>query len=469
MSEIISIHVGKCGNRLGHDFWAMLKAEHGLGSVSAEDPRAEHRAVFFANATGDGSGAVARAVFVDLKPEARPAATASILKPENFVFGEYGLDEPNFAQGYYREGDKLIEQILQAIKHQVEQCSQLQGFILTHALGGGVGSGLGSLIIARLRALYPDQVIATFSVLPDPKEDNIHVLEPYNVVLALHQLSQYADLVFCVDNQALFEIYRRERLNPTHQDYNHLIIHAMSNVTAPLRFAPQEYRAMTIRDGYMDGTTGEKHTFTSIAPLTLHDLVKKLTPAGSEAAGKSPLHFLTPTLNPITARDTKPPASYDLRATSPDRIALALVAPWSATLAHLVIIREQMTPEKLSDIQGILPSRLATTWSLDATQIDLMPILIPAQGYAASFTLIANTAGITEMLQRVADSFNIVFRRKAFLTRYTGDGMEEADFTQAEANLAALITAYQDIQTAMEEAEEEAEAYEEEEEEEEEA
>ena len=33
----------------------------------------------------------------------------------------------------------------------------LQGFQLVHALGGGTGSGLGSLLINRIREEYPDK------------------------------------------------------------------------------------------------------------------------------------------------------------------------------------------------------------------------------------------------------------------------------------------------------------------------
>ena len=45
----------------------------------------------------------------------------------------------------------------------------LQGFQLTHSLGGGTGSGMGTLIISKIREEYPDRIMMTFSVVPSPK------------------------------------------------------------------------------------------------------------------------------------------------------------------------------------------------------------------------------------------------------------------------------------------------------------
>jgi hypothetical protein len=58
-----------------------------------------------------------------------------------------------------------------------------------------------------------------------------------------------------------------------------------------------------------------------------------------------------------------------------------------------------------------------------------------------------------------------MFRRKAFLHWYTGEGMDEMEFTEAESNLNDLVSEYQQYQDATadqgleeeEEAEEEAE------------
>ena len=42
-----------------------------------------------------------------------------------------------------------------------------------------------------------------------------------------------------------------------------------------------------------------------------------------------------------------------------------------------------------------------------------------------------------------------MFRRKAFLHWYTGEGMDEMEFTEAESNLNDLVSEYQQYQDAL--------------------
>lgn len=46
---------------------------------------------------------------------------------------------------------------------------EFTGFQLAHSLGGGTGSGLGTLLISKIREEFPDRIMNTFSVVPSPK------------------------------------------------------------------------------------------------------------------------------------------------------------------------------------------------------------------------------------------------------------------------------------------------------------
>ena len=63
-------------------------------------------------------------------------------------------------------------------------------------------------------------------------------------------------------------------------------------------------------------------------------------------------------------------------------------------------------------------------------------------------TFIGNSTAIQEMFKRVSEQFTLMFRRKAFLHWYTGEGMDEMEFTEAESNLSDLVTEYQNYQDA---------------------
>merc|ERR1712025_117737 len=85
---------------------------------------------------------------------------------------------------------------------------------------------------------------------------------------------------------------------------------------------------------------------------------------------------------------------------------------------------------------------------------------IPPKGLKMSVTFLGNTTAIQDMFKRVAEQFTAMFRRKAFLHWYTGEGMDEMESTEAESNMNDLVSEYQQSQDAT--AEEEGEFDEEE-------
>jgi tubulin beta len=62
-----------------------------------------------------------------------------IFRPDNFVFGQSGAGN-NWAKGHYTEGAELIDAVLDVVRKEAEGCDCLQGFTMTHSLGGGTGT-----------------------------------------------------------------------------------------------------------------------------------------------------------------------------------------------------------------------------------------------------------------------------------------------------------------------------------------
>lgn len=65
-----------------------------------------------------------------------------------------------------------------------------------------------------------------------------------------------------------------------------------------------------------------------------------------------------------------------------------------------------------------------------------------------SGTFIGNSTSIQEIFKRIGEQFTAMFRRKAFLHWYTGEGMDEMEFTEAESNMNDLVSEYQQYQEA---------------------
>ncbi len=108
--------------------------------------------VYFNEATGGRY--VPRAVLLDLEPgtmdSVRAGQYGGLFRPDNFVFGQSGAGN-NWAKGHYTDGAELIDSVLDVARKEAEGCDALQGFQITHSLGGGTGSGMGTLLISKIR------------------------------------------------------------------------------------------------------------------------------------------------------------------------------------------------------------------------------------------------------------------------------------------------------------------------------
>lgn len=53
-------------------------------------------------------------------------------------------------------GTEYHDRLDESIRHIVEKCDRLHGFLLMHSLGGGTGSGLGTATLKLLKDHYPN-------------------------------------------------------------------------------------------------------------------------------------------------------------------------------------------------------------------------------------------------------------------------------------------------------------------------
>ncbi|CAJ1458324.1 unnamed protein product, partial [Effrenium voratum] len=428
--------------------------------------------VYFNEATGGRY--VPRAVLMDLEPSepgtmdsVRAGPFGQLFRPDNFVFGQTGAGN-NWAKGHYTEGAELIDSVLDVVRKEAEGCDCLQGFQLCHSLGGGTGAGMGTLLISKVReeqgwrrhfsqCASPDardkacdmlcdttcdmtcdlRIMETFSVIPSPKVSDT-VVEPYNAVLSFHQLVENSDESFLLDNEALYDIcFRTLKLTtPTYGDLNHLVSAAMSGVTCCLRFPGQ---------GQLN--------------CDLRKIAVNLVPFPR-------LHFFMTGFAPLTSR-----GSQQYRAlTVPEltqqmfdakNMMCAADPRHGRYLTAAALFRGRMSTkevdEQMLNVQN-KNSSYFVEWipnNIKASVCD-----IPPKGLKMAVSFAGNSTAIQEMFKRVAEYFTAMFRRKAFLHWYTGEGMDEMEFTEAESNMNDLVSEYQQYQDAT--AEEEGEFDEEE-------
>ena len=96
---------------------------------------------------------------------------------------------------------------------------------------------MGSLLLERLSVDYGKKSKLGFNVYPSPQISTA-VVEPYNSVLAMHSLLEHTDVSIVLDNEALYDICRRnlDIERPTYTNLNRIIAQVVSSLTASIRF-----------------------------------------------------------------------------------------------------------------------------------------------------------------------------------------------------------------------------------------
>ncbi|KAG6583075.1 Tubulin alpha chain [Phytophthora cinnamomi] len=243
MREIISVHLGQGGIQVGNSCWELYCIEHGIepdGQIPHRpDALGDHSFSTFFSETGSGKH-VPRAVFVDLEPtvcdEVRTGAYRQLYHPDQLISGKESAAN-NYARGHYTIGKEIVDHVLDRIRKLADGCAGLQGFMIFNAVGGGTGSGLGSLLLERLSVDYGRKSKLGFTIYPSPLLSSA-VVEPYNSVLSTHSLLEHTDVSIMLDNEAIYDICLRslDVERPTYTNLNRLIAQVISSLTTSLRF-----------------------------------------------------------------------------------------------------------------------------------------------------------------------------------------------------------------------------------------
>ncbi|KAK8826601.1 hypothetical protein WA538_006060 [Blastocystis sp. DL] len=403
--EIVTVQVGQCGNQIGFEFWKRLCAEHGIGHDGILTDYAEEgldrKDVFFYRA--DNSHFVPRAVLFDLEPRVidniKESEYKDFFNPENIYVGSNGNGAGNNWGVGFEQARSNREVAMDILTREAENSDSLEGFMLTHSISGGTGSGMGSFLLENLHDAFPKKLIQTYSVFPNMENASDVVVQAYNSIPTMRRLIQHADSVVVLDNAALNTI-ATDRLhlpNPSMSQVNSIVSTVMAASTATMRYP-----------SYLNND--------------LVGLVSALVP-------QPRLHFLLTSYTPFTIDDTV----TTVRRTSVGDVMRRLLQ--NKNLMVSVNTRAGRYVSVLDIIQGVVDP-MEVHKSLQRIREQNMQRFIPwgpasiqvalsrtspylATTYKVSGLMMANHTSMGTLFAKLVHQFDKSYKRRAYLHNYT--------------------------------------------------
>ncbi|KAK1314831.1 Tubulin alpha-1 chain [Acorus calamus] len=368
MREIISIHIGQAGIQVGNSCWELYCLEHGIqpdGMMPSDTSVGVAHDAFntFFSETGAGKH-VPRAIFVDLEPTV--------------------IDEVRTV------GKEIVDLCLDRVRKLADNCTGLQGFLVFNAVGGGTGSGLGSLLLERLSVDYGKKSKLGFTIYPSP--------------------------------QRSLDIER-----PTYTNLNRLISQVISSLTTSLRF-----------DGAINVDVTEFQT--NLVPYPrIHFMLSSYAPViSAEKAYHEQLSI--PEITNAVFEPSSMMAKCDPRH--------------GKYMACCLMYRGDVVPKDVNAAVSTIKTKRTVQfvdWCPTGFKCGINyqpPTVVPGGDLAKvqrAVCMISNNTAVAEVFSRIDHKFDLMYAKRAFVHWYVGEGMEEGEFSEAREDLAALEKDYEEV------------------------
>ncbi|KAF2880685.1 hypothetical protein ILUMI_25487, partial [Ignelater luminosus] len=402
--EVVSIHVGQAGVQIGNACWELYCLEHGIqpdGQLPPDQVCGGGDDSFntFFSETGAGKH-VPRAVMVDLEPtvvdEVRTGTYRQLFHPEQLVSGKEDAAN-NYARGHYTIGKEIVDLILDRLRKLADQY-------------------YGKKSKLEL-AIYPAPQVSTA------------VVEPYNSILTTHTTLEHSDCAFMLDNEAIYDICRRnlDIERPTYTNLNRIIGQIVSSVTASLRF-----------DGALNVDLTEFQTNLVPYPRIHFPLVTYSPVISAEKAYHEQL-----TVSEITNACFEP--ANQMVKCDPRH---------GKYMACCMLYRGDVVPKDVNAAIGTIKSKRTiqfVDWCPTGFKVGINyqpPTVVPGGDLAKvqrAVCMLSNTTAIAEAWARLDHKFDLMYAKRAFVHWYVGEGMEEGEFSEAREDSAALEKDYEEV------------------------
>ena len=438
----------------------------------------------FFSETGAGKH-VPRAIFVDLEPtvidEVRTGTYRQLFHPEQLISGKEDAAN-NFARGHYTSnyfsfhfpltitlfiinglhlsfvsvGKEIVDLCLDRIRKLADNCTGLQGFLVFNAVGGGTGSGLGSLLLERLSVDYGKKSKLGFTVYPSPQVST-SVVEPYNSVLSTHSLLEHTDVAVLLDNEAIYDICRRslDIERPTYTNLNRLVSQVL------LLSLIQHLFYLIIRMSILMCICCFFQVISSLTASLRFDgaLNVDVTEFQTNLVPYPRIHFMLSSYAPVISAEKAyheqlSVAEITNSAFEPSSMMAKCDPRHGKYMACCLMYRGDVVPKDVNAAVATIKTKRTiqfVDWCPTGFKCGINyqpPTVVPGGDLAKvqrAVCMISNSTSVAEVFSRIDHKFDLMYAKRAFVHWYVGEGMEEGEFSEAREDLAALEKDYEEV------------------------
>lgn len=270
-------------------------------------------------------------------------------------------------------------------------------------------------------------------------------------MLSTHSTIENSDCTFLVDNEAVYDICRRnlDIPRPSFEHLNRLIAQVVSSITSSLRF-----------DGALNVDLNEFQTNLVPYPRIHYPLISYAPVISASKSSHESFKTHDLTLQSV-------PACFYLeviilmlsRCFEPNNQMVVCDPRNGKYMAVALLYRGDVVPRDCNAAVASLKAKTSfnlVEWCPTGFKLGInyqkpmsVPSSSPNDGALASVdrsvSMLSNTTAIAEAWSRLDHKFDLMYSKRAFVHWYVGEGMEEGEFSEAREDLAALEKDYEEV------------------------
>ena len=363
----------------------------------------------------------------------------SLLNNDNFIHGDYSAPSIIYPKGY-KLGSDIIEQVMDKIRKKIESYDYYQGSNIIHSSAGGFGSGFTSLLLTKLQDEYPMKQRFVTTLWPDISRGTDfgnHAFAVYNNVLCMNNLIDNAHSSFLVHQLSLLRraVMQCKLKYPTYDDMNWISSLILSGITSPLRFNVEPDLCSNLRRYY--------HHFVLFPRLKFFVLAH--APFWDKNASAENFNFMNDDRKIYDGIFNNDMSGVSFE----DGKIFTNATFWRSENQRCIDKMIKVFKHKHTDNWENYYQDYCFTWMKYSCQsgyiydggIHCYKDITPVMG-----TTVYNSTAIKAPFQRLSAHFAKLFKRRAWLSYYENEGIEQDEMLIADKNIRDLIVTYQDKQ-----------------------